>query len=291
MFHINLFGVIQLRFSQRMGITSIRNIIQVDSMDDALRNGLWNCVMIHYVNPIFTRIANTSGHKFFINLWCEYFKSTLDSIPYLIEDAYRQFRDYFFSTDWHEVYDLIEFLANETGYEVNNAFINSCNKILEKEMSGFRFVNNYLAPITSEEEIAAIEEATSVSITPVREHLNRSLELLADRQNPDYRNSIKESISAVESLCIMICNDHQATLGAALNVIEKTGIIKLHGALKRAFSSIYGWTSNAEGIRHGLQDEPDLSFEDAKYMLVVCSGFISYLLQKAEKAGLDLPSY
>lgn len=101
----------------------------------------------------------------------------------------------------------------------------------------------------------------------------------------------KGVISAVESLCIMICDDQQATLGAALNAIEKTGIIKLHGALKRAFGSIYGWTSNAEGIRHGLQDEPDLSFEDAKYMLVVCSGFISYLLKKAEKAGLDLPSY
>ena len=51
---------------------------------------------------------------------------------------------------------------------------------------------------------------------------------------------------------------------------------------------MYGWTSDAEGIRHGLQDEPDLGFEDAKYMLVACSGFINYLLEKAKKAGLDL---
>ncbi len=276
-----------MRFSQRMGITSIRDTIQVDSMDDALRNGLWNCVIMHYLDPIKSRTNNTRRELFFENLWSEYFKSTLDDIPFSTRDACRELRDYFFSAPWYGAYDLIEFLATYEGY-INGDFIDSCNRILEKEMSGFRFINDYLAPITSEEEIAAIEEAISIPISPISGHLSRSLELLADRQTPDYRNSIKESISAVESLCVNISGDPHATLGSALNIIEKRGEIRLHGALKNAFSSMYGWTSDAEGIRHGLQDEPDLGFEDAKYMLVACSGFINYLLEKAKKAGLDL---
>lgn len=276
-----------MRFSQRMGITSIRSTIQVDSMDDALRNGLWNCVIEHYLGPIRIRTSISRSELFFENLWSEYFKSTLDDIPFLARDAGKELRDYFFSAYWYEVYDLIEFLANYPEYATGD-FTDSCNRILRKEMSGFRFINNSLAQITSEEEIAAIEEAISIPISPISGHLSRSLELLADRQTPDYRNSIKESISAVESLCVNISGDPHATLGSALNIIEKRGEIRLHGALKNAFSSMYGWTSDAEGIRHGLQDEPDLGFEDAKYMLVACSGFINYLLEKAKKAGLDL---
>ena len=275
-----------MRFSQRMGLTSIRDTIQVDSMDDALRNGLWNCVLEHYLNPISIQTKFTRGELFFENLWSEYFKSTFDDIPLSVTDAHWVLKGYFFNEPWYKVYDFIEFLAN-TEYATGD-FIDSCNRILKREMSGFRFTNNYLAPITSEEEIAAIEEAISITISPISGHLRRSLELLADRQKPDYRNSIKESISAVESLCVNISGDPHATLGSALNIIEKSGKIPLHGALKNAFSSMYGWTSDAEGIRHGLQDEPDLGFEDAKYMLVACSGFINYLLEKAKKTGLDL---
>jgi hypothetical protein len=39
------------------------------------------------------------------------------------------------------------------------------------------------------------------------------LQKLADRENPDYRNSIKESISAVESAAQEITGDTGATLG------------------------------------------------------------------------------
>ena len=77
-----------MRFSQRMGLTSIRDTIQVDSMDDALRNGLWNCVLEHYLNPISIQTKFTRGELFFENLWSEYFKSTFDDIPLSVTDAH-----------------------------------------------------------------------------------------------------------------------------------------------------------------------------------------------------------
>jgi hypothetical protein len=73
-----------------------------------------------------------------------------------------------------------------------------------------------------------------------------------------------------------------------LKIVENK--VGLHGALKKGFSSLYGYTSSADGIRHalGLLEEPNLSFEDAKFMLVSCSAFINYLVSKASKAGISL---
>ena len=103
--------------------------------------------------------------------------------------------------------------------------------------------------------------------------------MLADRKAPDYRNSIKESISAVEALCNIITGNSSATLGKALSEIEKKH--NLHPALKNAFSSLYGWTCDAGGIRHALEENNTIvEFEDAKFMLVSCSAFINYLKAK-----------
>ena len=140
-----------------------------------------------------------------------------------------------------------------------------------------------IVQITSEEEIKEIEEAISNSNKwePVNIHLKAAITYFSNRENPDYRNSIKEAISSIESLCVIITGDSKATLGPTLGVIEKK--YKIHGALKSAFTSLYGYTSDAGGIRHKLlTDDIVVSMEDAKFMLVSCSAFINYLKVKVE---------
>lgn len=75
-----------------------------------------------------------------------------------------------------------------------------------------------------------------------------------------------------------LSDDPKASLGVALNKIEKTH--ELHPAFKKALSNLYGYTSDADGIRHALLDESNISYSDAKYMLVSCSAFINYVLGK-----------
>jgi len=101
--------------------------------------------------------------------------------------------------------------------------------------------------------------------------------LLQQNPNPDYRNSIKESISAVESLARKLSKDETGTLGNILKALEKSK--KLHPALKSAFSSLYGYTSDADGIRHALLGESNLSKADARFMLICCSAFINYAIE------------
>ena len=54
--------------------------------------------------------------------------------------------------------------------------------------------------------------------------------------------------------------------------------------MKEAFGKLYGYTSDANGIRHaGDIGGPSSTFEEAKFMLVSCSAFINYLIGVSEK--------
>jgi len=63
------------------------------------------------------------------------------------------------------------------------------------------------------------------------------------------------------------------------------GEINLHPALRNAFSNLYGYTSDEGGIRHAILDAEKVSFEDAKFFLVVCSAFINFV--EAKRAALQ----
>ncbi len=223
------------------------------------------------------------------DLWLDYFKLPIDTISWDWDGAYKYIRIYFFDCDWFEVYDFAEFIANNYGSSsTNELFMKYANSILEREVSGWRFIGREIAPITSEEEITEIEEAleSKDSLRAVATHMKTALDFLSDKKTPDYRNSIKESISAVEAICKVITGKDDATLGEALKVISDK--IEIHPALKRSLNNLYGYTSDADGIRHSLLEESDLDFEDAKFMLVSCSAFVNYLKMKASKAGIKL---
>lgn len=185
---------------------------------------------------------------------------------------------------WHSIYSFIEITLIFYPEKVNSkqSFINSTNIALERECSAYRIINDDITPITSEQEIQSIKDALENThpYTGIQQHLNQALKLMSDRQKPDYRNSIKESISALESICKIVTDDEKATLGQALKIIEsKYG---LHEALKKSLSQLYGYTSDADGIRHAMLEESNLSYIDAKFMLVACTNFINYLIEKTK---------
>lgn len=281
-------------FSQRKGLKPVRTTMQVDSMDDVLKNSLWSALSIFY----FKRDLEpplVSYHKdlqeLFTKMWLDYFKKPLDELRNYYPDIYEELRKMFFRYQYNEIYDFIEFITNNYPVDkTNQEFMNYCNIILKRELSAYNFVGGVIAQITSEEEIEEIEQAleNTDSLNGVNTHLKTALERLSDRKSPDYRNSIKESISGVESISKLIAKNDKAVLSDALKTIEKGKIVELHPALKKAFDNLYGYTSDAEGIRHSLMEESNLDFEDAKFMLVSCSAFVNYLISKSEKAGIKL---
>ncbi len=285
-----------MKFSQRIGKTALTKTMQLEDLDLELRNSLWNAVKICFLDNL--EIYVNYSDKVKLSTFCKilllhFYKFPIDTIPDSIYSE-RFIREKYFQYKWFEVYDFIEFIANLNQQIIpynSNAFKSFCNTILEKENSGYRFIDDNISPITNTTEINEIEDAIGSSghftaLTGANIHLRNSLERISDRKNPDYRNSIKESISAVESVAKKIADNQNDTLGGALDKIKAKA--KLHPSLERAFKQLYGYTSDSDGIRHALVEEPNCGFEDAKFMLVSCSAFINYVIIKANKAGVTL---
>jgi hypothetical protein len=138
-----------------------------------------------------------------------------------------------------------------------------------------------VTPLINEIEIESVKSALLVSQTKygvVRSHLRSALEKLSDRDSPDYRNSFKESMLAIEAICMKMTNDPKATLGQAIKELAKTHTV--HPAQEKGFSALYGYSSDEGGIRHGMWDESTIDQSDALYMLVTASAFINFLIAK-----------
>lgn len=274
-----------MRFSQRIGSREVKTDLEKNGLSADLRNTLWTLVLELI---IVKRSNETSYGKVYTDLsiyyralWIHFFKWPIDQLPwsYGIVEEYNAtpiVRKWFFNSDWDLVLDFIEFSA-----EYHPKFTEICNDFLKREFSAYRFVDGKLVEINSKEEIVEIEEAIKKSdkFSSVKTHLTTALDLLSDRKKPDYRNSIKESISAVESLSKIITKNDKTTLGHALKEIELKHNIP--GSLKTAFSALYGYTSDEGGIRHSLLEKGvKVDIEEARFMLIACSAFVNYLISK-----------
>jgi hypothetical protein len=234
-------------------------------MSIELRNSLWNALDIY----IWSNAANIRPVATL--LWRFYFKDPLDTIPKYDAHILTTIREKFFRYTWNEVYDFLQFII---GRWQNPLLIGEINEVLERELSGYRFVSGVCTDIIDKQEIEMLDEALSDKDFPtVASHLQSALEKLADREKPDYRNSIKESISAVEAYLELTTNEKN--FDDALGKLDKAHTI--HPALKGAFIKIYGYTSDANGIRHAMLEESDLTQADAKFFLFSCTAFIEFL--------------
>ena len=90
----------------------------------------------------------------------------------------RVLRDYLFKkAQWNQVYDVVEKAVELTFWPIDSDdLLRAFNGVLEAEVSGYRFIGNKMAPISSEEEVSTIEEALDRAspIKPVM-HILRAL--------------------------------------------------------------------------------------------------------------------
>lgn len=278
-----------MTFSERMGLRPPKNLLQTDSMDDDLRVALWN---------VFYRLIPLSDWDYhaglyddlFSNIWANHLKRQLDALEEDTSEALGQFKEHFFRCEWFEVYDFIEFTAVSLDRHSSLHFIRECNAVLERELSGYRFIGRRLAPITSKEEVSTIKEAqrltTKSYLESVSFHLQASLENLSDRTNPDYRTAVKEAISAVEALMTILSGHPKADLPRGLAILEAKG--GLHKSLKTAYLSLYSYTNDSNGIRHALLDQKTLSFVEAKFFYLACVTFVNYVLGRCSELEIEL---
>ena len=281
-----LFYITMQTFSQRMWIES-QALLQKDNMTEKLKNKIWNTLLNilewlceHGSWDLNYSIDYSMNNNFIID-FSNQFWLKWDTVP-REEGKFKQFLWTKIFSSWNSIYDYIELLFRwQDIIDFDKTLkLNEINRILKEENSAYRISQNGLVlPISNEEELESIHEANTNPYTPVNEHIQRAIYLFK-KEPADYANSIKESISAVEALCQIIIGDEKATLGKAIKKLKENGVI-IPPALEEAFNKLYGYTSNAWGIRHALSEgDTPPTFDDAKYMLVSCSAFVNYLISK-----------
>lgn len=279
-------------FSQRYNYTKPRDVLIREDLPQDIANSVCSCYDELRNDLRFTsygekgeyELMNESIWIFFLHrrqndYYNDYGQYTDDDLvaTYILDD----------NEPWFKKLDLIEYTIDYLSKRCSQ------DHLIESHLSDFRkrlnfffkdlgyayrIVDNEIVEISSEEEIQSIEGALSDNKDNIRQHLSSALSLYAKRPIGDYRNSIKESISAVEAFCREKTGEN--TLGKALNKMNDMGLI-IPDLLKTSFEKLYAYTNQPEvGVRHALMDQDGSYIPDqaeALFMLVSCSAFLNYL--------------
>lgn len=283
-------------FSEAHGMGSCVTQMQLDDLDDRTRNILFNIISVslyryfnrdkfydRYGSPLYNQ-ENQLCQLIFTYVLGIRFNASLhydmhNLIPYI--------EKIISNAPYNEVFDLLEKLYTYHYHDIQQKepIDQIINSVFEQEYVGYRFVDGRIVPITDENEIKSIEDACSGEFEGPRTHIKKAVGFIADRERKDYKNCIKESISAVESICSIIAGQKKSSLDDALKNLQKKGV-KIHPQLELAFSKLYAYTNSEKGVRHANgMFESEVTFEEAKFMLVSCSAFVNYLTANYGKVG------
>lgn len=284
-----------MKFSERYGYVKPVEVLKRGYLDNEGITALCNCYD-HLAKWFNYYDVNTGSHRHDESyteleetIWCFFMNQRrADFYGYngrkIVATEYMQSNEY----EWYTKFDLIEYTIsalrkmtpqNDRHFAiVVNSFVGMLNSTFKRLDYAYRVVDDQIVEITDQEEIAAIEEAVRKDST-IRTHLEEALKHLSNRPSPDYRNSIKESISAVEALCREITGE--STLGDALRIWEKKGV-KIPTFLKSGIEKLYIYTNDKRtGIRHALMDDTEMpAYDEAKFMLVTCCALVNYIQGK-----------
>ncbi len=115
--------------------------------------------------------------------------------------------------------------------------------------------------------------ALNDELTPVRRQWLKAKNFIYAQQ-PDYENSIKESINSIESVLKILLNKPSGTLGQLLLMAD------IDADIGKIVSKAYGLVSNKDFVRHGGTAEQQLLEQDAEFFLEFAAVSIVYLKSK-----------
>jgi hypothetical protein len=277
----------QLTFAQAEGLSPLPAQLKRAEVTPELRAVLWR-----YIHDEITRSTTTGSFGSYVgavwgkilrNVHVLHFHRFTDDFSTSLPDVIQSVRVVFEKGDYAVIYGWLQFVLQ---HQPPPGFARQIEGRLRYCRSPYRVVaDDVLCPIGSDLDAATMGQAfhdlKGASLVGSREHLRSAVtELTAG----NFADCIRESIHSVESAVRVL--EPSGDFGKALSKLEqKTNI---HGALKKGFLALYGFSSDEQGIRHPLleKEAPAVDEADAMFMIGACSAFVSYLVSKSREAGL-----
>lgn len=97
------------------------------------------------------------------------------------------------------------------------------------------------------------------------------------RATDDQRvQAIRDAVGAVEQLARIVTDSPTATLGQSLAALKRAD--RVEAPLLRGIEELWGWTSNAAGLRHGASASEQPSGAESEYCLKLAEASLILLL-------------
>ncbi|CTQ56719.1 hypothetical protein LP7551_05280 [Roseibium album] len=278
-----------LTFEQAEGAASLPQQLQLKEVSSKLRAVLWR--IVHDSLSRHRKFAINARRPHLIDPWDRILRSAHTFRDHRMIDEYEEHADtqiskvkqIFSNGDYLEIFGWLQYVLRNNP---PHGFANAIDTALNYCHAAYRvFDHTTIVPFSSEEELHSIEKAFAELATKefqgARAHLKKSLSLLSEGNNAD---NIRESIHAVESIARTLDNSGKFSRALAC-ISNKTNI---HRSMEAGFKSLYGYTSDENGIRHPLLDDDEASVDetDALFMIGACASFVTYLINKSRAAGL-----
>ena len=265
-------------FGQRIGKRPIREVVQTESVDDSTRVDLWN--LTHSVIRRLVETGSAKATPVMKSIWADVLRRPLDEFTWALCEL--RVRTGILKDDWVDALETIEgfadVLGTQLGTDFGDEYRRRANERLAQGLIGYRFIGTELAAVDDAQSGAEVEAAIESGSAATRIHLERAVSLLADRKNPQYAKVAGEAVLAVEATVHDLTG--KKTLGDGLKELGKRGL-PVHPAIVRAWSAMYGYASDAGGMRHANIGGEEVDAAMAVYLLVTCSAFVNLLTKVA----------
>ena len=277
----------ELTFSQRHGYEPMPEKLDLENLPKRARTLLWDVVYLYTLR----RMDQNGNWKYrrqweaiFEELSTGHYQLTLEEADTLdIVDAIHRCKRSIYDEPFNSVLDLVERIMRHRSCPA--VFCDDMASAFSKAQLPYTVVlgeHPTIVPAFSEEEGKAISAGLGYTemagLSGAHAHLKKAVEQI---RRGEFRDSVRESICAVESACQSLT---QKDLTTAVRALERDGMV--HPALGSAIRKLYGYASNEDGVRHALKesDQTNVRREEAAFMLSSCAAFCSYLVQKTRPA-------
>lgn len=271
-------------FAQAEGAEPLPTQLKVGEVSGELRAKLWRIIYLYLDEDrtSFDYFPDTIGGK-----WEVVLQSWHVDAQHKLYDEFDDHLDVV--VDWvkkiiqHgtyiEVFHFLQFVIRHSKCPSN--FARYIDDALTDCRAGYRVIEKTIMPISEPEEVSALQrDLAEVRASPFAGAYSHLKNAIGQLSEGEFAASIRESIHAVESACRKL-EPSASTLGPALKKLSSKG--DLHPALQGAFEKLYGYTSDAEGVRHALvmNDAASVDEAEAIFFLSSCAAFVGFLSRKA----------
>lgn len=211
--------------------------------------------------------------------------------------------------EWYQFYDSVETVGEmlrdtESKYEIDkdlNDFLGepsyehfsfghyreAVNNLFQKHVVGWRMNSKgnleTALPKDLADRVTSVEKKLSDDFESARIHYSKARSyILGTGKDPE--NSIKESISAIESVC-RVFYPKAASLGKALDFMKADPIFPPR--LLTVLQKLYDYANDEPGVRHGSRHTPKVAELDAELVLHIATALIRYVIEAKKSPPLQ----